>query len=298
LNASVRKVDNTNEYGSLSSTRHIERSRREIFKSLLSTTATLAVPNPATAWFFKKPSLVTPPANEPVLGPLNNLIGKWEGNQGFVLIAVPSPGSIPSNDGAFTLLMFPYRERLEIESIGPEGASNKGGSIDQVNGVCTYTKTVWATDQWPDDPDKQKVIHKENGMFFYLNAVTTNPGSNPVDPKDKPPFSIGRSAIIPHGNTAMIFGGVTEYKGAPKVPDIATLPFTTPATNFTLFGYTDAYNVPPFPSARPMVTLQSALDNGPPIDNTVHFSLDSKNGGGVLNTNFITKRSDAREYVG
>jgi hypothetical protein len=284
-----------------------EQSRRELFKSLPSTTATTlaamfsagvaatTVPKPADAFFFFKKRPITTTSNEAVLGPLNELVGKWEGNQGFVLISVPSPGSIPSSTtGDFKLLSFPYRETFEIESIGPEGASNKGGSIDQVNGVCTYTKTVWAPD--PTKPGKELVIHKEDGMFFYLDDVKTNPGSKPVGQQNKPPFSVGRSAVIPHGNTAMIFGDCTKYEGPPSFPDIQTAPFTTPATNFPL-GYSDVFVSPPFIGSRPAKALQDALDKTPNVASTFHFSMDSKNGtGGVLNTDFITKRADTREY--
>lgn len=295
LNASVGRDDNNIKYES--SSPRTEHSRRELFKSLPSTTAalaamlggtsSLAVRNQASAKVSKQ--------EEAVLGPLNNLVGKWEGNQGFVLVSVPAPFSTPSSDGRFILIDFPYRETFEIKSIGPDGALNRGGTIDQVGGVCTYTKTVWATNDHLDDPDKQTIIHKENGMFFYLDNVTPNREKNSADPKDKAPFSIGRSAIIPHGNTAMMFGGVEEQKGAPEIPEISVLPFTTPETLFNL-GYTDPYTKDEF-NLLPTTTLRDALGNGPPVKNTVHFSLDSKNGtGGVLNTNFITKRADTRQY--
>jgi hypothetical protein len=295
LNASIRKEDaenNNNNKDEYESHPQCNQSRRELFKILPSAAAAL------TATMFggvaTADAYAPAPKKNAFIGPLNDLVGKWEGNQGFVLISVPAPGSIPSNTrGDFKLLKFPYRETIEIEALD-DGVGNKGGSIDQLNGVCTYSKTVWATDKFPNDPDKQTVIHKEDGMFFYLDPIATNPDQKPVSLEDKAPFSIGRSAVIPHGNTAMIFGDVTKCEGPPTIPNISTAPFTTPETQIP-FGYFEG-QANGFQD-KPNTVLQDALKNGPAVANTVQFSMSSKNGtGGVLNTNFITKRADTREF--
>jgi len=271
------------------------QSRRELFKTL----PKVLIGGAALACVLNKVS-----AEDNVLGPLQDLVGKWEGNNGFVLIAVPSPGSIPSGQGKFDLLTFPYRETFEIDAIDG-GVLQRGGSIDQVSGVCNYTKTVWATDKFPNEPDKQAIIHVENGMFFYLDPIKTNPGGKPVGPDNEAPFSVGRSAIIPHGNTAMIFGDVTNSKGPPTIPNLLPFPKTNKPhapTDFPL-GYADPYTNPTGSSAGPpafaaKATLEKALTSGPAVRSTVHFSMDSRKGtGGILNTDFITKRADTRDFT-
>ncbi len=225
------------------------------------------------------------------IGPLNDLVGKWEGSQGFVVISVPAPGANPdSKTGDAKVLSFPYRETFEITALD-DGTLNRGGSIEQTNGVCKYTKTVWATDKFPKEPDKQQIIHKEDGMFFYLDPVKTNPGQNSVN---FAPFSIGRSAVIPHGNTAMIFGDVTKHTGPPTIPNLSIEPFTTPVTKFPLGYASDLYRDI---SGKPNQILHDALNKGPRVFKTTQFSMSSKNGtGSVLNTDFITKRADVRDY--
>lgn len=273
------------------------QSRRELFKTL----PKVLIGGATLACVLNKVC-----AEDKVLGPLQDLVGKWEGNNGFVLIAVPSPGSIPSGRGKFDLLTFPYRETFEIDAIDG-GVLQRGGSIDQVSGVCNYTKTVWATDKFPNDPDKQAIIHVENGMFFYLDPIKTNPGGKPVGPDDEAPFSVGRSAIIPHGNTAMIFGNVTNSKGPPTIPRINAFPFSLSPDAPTDFprSYASPYldsptgtpGGPGSPAFAANEALENALTSGPAVRNTVHFSMDSKAGtGGILNTDFVTKRADTRDY--
>ena len=276
-----------------------KQSRRDLFKNIPTTAAALTA---VLGGAVSAPKAEA--ADRIILGPLTDLVGKWEGDQGFVMIAVPGPGSVPNGPGNFRILQFPYRETFEIKPLG-DPALQRGGSIDQFSGVCLYTKTVWRTDQFPNNPEKQTVIHEENGMFFYLDPITKNPGpgggepdqnGDPVNPGERAPFAIARSAIIPHGNTAMIFGDVKTASGPPTIPDISTLPFTKPASGFSL-GYLDQYINPPFVDLLPKKTLQDALDNGSPVSSTIHFSLDSENGtGGVLNTDFVTKRADTREF--
>ena len=251
------------------------------------------------------PPPIDPPTNSPtnhlnhdtVLGPLENLLGTWEGNKGSVIISLPSQGSVPSDELKGDLHVIPYREVYEIKSLGKMGTPNAGGSLDQTVGACNYTKTVWRTDK-SDDPNNQTVIHKEDGMFFYLENIKTNGHDQepePVGPVDKAPYAVSRSAVVPHGNTAMIFGNVTTLAGPPTIPDFHTDPFTIPPippTSPSPFpnGYSEL-----FFGQDPTYILDKALDDVT-VSNTVHFSMSSENGGGVLNTNFITKRSDARDY--
>jgi len=269
---------------------HQNQNRRDLFKKA----ALAAIFSGATATAF--PGIAVATNDDDIIGPLANLVGKWEGDQGFVMLAVPAPGSIPSDQGDFKIIQTSYRENFEIQSIG--AVLQRGGSIDQTSGVCTYEKTVWETES-TDVRSKQAIIHKENGMLFYLDNVTPNGTPNPADPTNlKPPFSIGRSAVVPHGNTAMMFGDSTDSSGPPTIQPINAFPFTTPTQRFRP-SYFIPYVIPPKPttSQRPTTTLMDALNNGPTVTDTVHFALDSNNGGGgVLNTNFVTERADTRNF--
>ena len=185
---------------------HNHQNRRDLFKSIPSNAAILAAAFGGVSASTLFPSAVVAAAagensckaDNSCLGPLMGLVGKWEGDQGYVMISVPFPGSVPESGGEFEILEFNYREQIEIK-IADEAALQRGGSIDQFSGTCWYEKTVWETSTYPNDPSKQGVIHKENGMLFSLNNITANAASPDAQIPDTP-NPIGRSASIPHGN--------------------------------------------------------------------------------------------------
>jgi len=236
------------------------------------------------------------PSNPLDLGPLKEIVGTWTGNEGYMVIAVPQIGSKPSGVGDFKLIQTSYREELCIKPLGAP-VKQRGGNINQDNIVCTYEKTVFDTNKFPNQPDKQTIIHVENGMFYYLDNLTTQPGNKPVvGTKHKPPYAIARSACVPHGDAAMLFGShpITS-DGPPDIPHIAVEPFTVPAQTFAP-GYLNQYITQPGANNQPTDKLRKALSSGPNVNSTVHFQFDTTNDGGVLNTHFIKDRANAKEF--
>jgi len=127
----------------------------------------------------KASSDVTGPPS--VVGPSKDLVGKWERNQGFVLIAMPTPGSHPDDKNSdFRLLSFPYRDIFEIEA-NEDGVRNRGGSIDQNNGVCIFGQQTNFLMNLINKASSMKIMD-----CFYLDSVTTNNG--PVSSKDRSPI--------------------------------------------------------------------------------------------------------------
>lgn len=219
------------------------------------------------------------------LGPLADLAGKWVGSKGWNLVALPSKGSTPSDQGDFDLLLQPYTETIIFTPIGGP-VRNRGGDVDQFVTGLMYELTV-------SDSNSNETLHVENGMWLYLDNVFNNDGS----PGPKPPFSLARSATIPHGDSAMILGNAKETDGPPSFPMQSALPPDTGPN--TPFGYTDPYHTighgTPFVSADINQTLRDDIA-GQNIIHTSTFVMDSKNKGGMINIPFIVERADTPRF--
>lgn len=259
------------------------RNRRDVLKTIPSAAAMAAIAASSRA----HPATAAADPDLSYLGPLAALVGTWSGSGGLSVTAVPSRNSKPSDEGAFELIVRPYKEILTFEAI-PGAVKQRGGNIEQFSGVVTYNQLVIATD---DDPGP---IHVENGMLFYLDDVQLysdgTPGGKPAK-KDKPPFSIARSATVPHGNSAMLFGNYKTSNGPPTIPDISALPF--PAAGFE--GYNDLYKNSIYNAANPNRDLQKAVADQK-ITKTTHIELDSRNQGAVTNTDFVKSRADTTGF--
>jgi hypothetical protein len=246
------------------------------------------------------------------LGPLAGLIGTWTSPQvnptGLNVIAVPAAGSTPNGPGSFELLARPYRETLTFEVAAPP-ARNRGGDVDQFVGAVAYKQEIFATDQ-----DKEQ-LHAENGMFLYLPNKKTV-ASNSSAPSDKdiaspPPFSIARSATIPHGVSALLLGDTSEFDGspylegtegdqlAPVIPNTDTQPKDIGVSK--LRGYTEVYFLAQPGGAQrgtaqfPNKILADAISEQK-IVHTTSFSLDSNNQGNVSSIPFVTQRATTPRF--
>lgn len=283
------------------------QNRRELFRSIPGRAAALSAIAGGIVSGSGVDTIIRPPlaaAATPVpdtYGPLKDLVGKWVGNQGFVMIAVPSPGAEPKDRGDFFIKQFPYREEFNIETISDQ-VLQVGGSIDQISSVLKYTKTVWAT-PGVGEPGNEQVIHEENGMFFYLPKIVNNPDNGkPINKNDEAPYALGRSAVIPHGNTAMMFGDVVIDKeagqGPPTIPFVNTLPTSSTIKIFPPF-YLDPYldGLKPL-NLKPTAALKDALAKGGKVKNyyQISMSTDKKKAGGIINTNFVNTRADTQRY--
>lgn len=220
-----------------------------------------------------------------------DLQGTWAGRLGFNLIAVPGPGSKPSDRGDFTLLLNPYSELLTFRDPGAP-ARNRGGDVDQFVAALEYEQRV-------TDATNDQLLHVETGMFLNLSNIVKN---GTTTPEPIPALNIARSGTIPHGDSVMLLGPPPILAaGPPQIADISSLPTNlgTPAP----LGYTDPYLNPPAgqPADRnvtnPNAMLRDALaaqeQAGFTILETTTFAFDSATAGNVANVPYVVKRANA-----
>ena len=210
-----------------------------------------------------------------LLGPLAKLAGTWTGSKGWNIIAVPSPGSTPNEEGEFQLMVRPYTETIQFTPVQVP-VRNRGGDVDQFVGALEYNLRI-------NDSETSELLHIENGMYLFLDNVKAD--KNTAGPAI-PIFSIARSATIPHGDSVMVLGTFSESPGAPNIPDINTLP--PDIGKPTILGYLDPYNapVPGLNVPNPNATLRQDL-SGLEVQNTTTIELDTANSGGITNIPFI-----------
>jgi hypothetical protein len=226
-------------------------------------------------------TLSTSDTTTPMLGPLASLIGTWTGDNGLNIVAVPSRKSMPTDTGRFELLVRPYREVLTFVAV-PEPVRNRGGNLDQFIGALEYRQEVYAID------DNTELIHVENGMLFYLDNIQNYDGS----PADKPRYSIARSATIPHGNTAMLFGTYRETNGGPIIRNIDAAPMNAGINAPS--EYKNPY-LKPMDVTNPNTFLQDVIAKQE-IQRTIHLTLDSGNEGSVTSVPFLVDRADTTRF--
>jgi hypothetical protein len=219
------------------------------------------------------------------LGPLASLVGKWVGSKGWNIIAVPAPGSQPDTEGAFQLLIRRYTETITFVPVGAP-VRNRGGALDQFVGALEYELRI-------NDLETAEVLHVENGMWLYLGDIQPDSGTGP---SPIPPFTLARSASIPHGDSALILGNFSTAEGAPTLPEISTLPPDVGPQ--APLGYTDPYlsgGPPGLNVTNPDATLQADIE-GQTILSTTTLVLDSANQGGIQNVPFIVNHANATRF--
>ena len=252
-----------------------------------------------------------------LLGPLASLVGTWVGDGGLSVVSLPKRESHPDDAGEFEFVVRPYKEIIKIAPLG-DPVRNRGGFIEQYSGVVTYYKegaqegsitimqyialsflrsftsccvsiicyhafiflnaAVVATD------DEPGAIHVENGMLFYLSDIREYGTWEAA--KDYPsPYPIARSATVPHGNVAFLFGSAKISDEGPNIHDINSRAINSGDKKGG--HYDDKYEETPYEWAtNPNGMLQTAIA-GQNIIKTTHIKLDSKNQGSVTNTPFI-----------
>lgn len=185
----------------------------------------MADSNPRAAELQATPRrVVEAVAGDPKLGPLKNLPGVWSNDgglegRGWNMIALPFSGEGPG----YRLLMNQYNETLTV-TVADEGVPNRGfgarfdpATGDQTIIALDYEQLVSqiAVDDFPVTQLTRaipKPIHHEPGLF--LNMV--NKVSNDL--------VIARLGTIPHGDSLLALGRVTEIPGQPTIPSFSGLP--------------------------------------------------------------------------
>lgn len=210
------------------------------------------------------------------LGPLAGLVGNWNGNQGWNLIA------IPSGLNRFQLLIQNFSEKISFTPVGAP-VPNRGGVEEQFVVALMYELTVI-------DKSTQGVLHVENGMWLNLSDIEKQaPGAEDS-------FPIARQASIPHGDVVIALGSVVTSTGTPPISAINAIP---DAGTQAPLGYTDAYlntGFPEFNAANPNAMLLKALE-GQSIGNVTTLALDTANqGGSISNIPFVEKHVQPSDF--
>ena len=222
------------------------------------------------------------------LGPLAGLQGNWHGTDGWNLIAVPSQNS---GNPSFTLLVQNYSETITFTAIGAP-VPNRGGATEQFITGLTYELTV-------TDNTTQGVLHIENGMWLNMADIQAQP-DGPVKVAAAPsvPFTIARTASIPHGDVVMALGNATTSHGKFSIPDMNALPVDLGRPDL---GYLDAYKIiqqfPQFSARNPNLMLQKAIANQT-IGKVTTIYVDTQNqGGNISNIPFIHEHVNASRFM-
>ena len=259
--------------------------------------------------------LYTAVANDPELGPLTALPGKWVSQgRGWNMIALPfaAPGAPP-----FRLLLNQYDEELEFTLVD-KAVPNRGltdgtprAEKDQLVVTLDYQQSIRQVAA-VDFPVSGKAgnaglaIHHEPGLWLYM----TNHVDNAID--------VGRLATIPHGNSVLALG-TSDLVEAPDtatlIPDVSGLPtgianadindpnnrYLAPYRQFheAPFKGTVA-GVPGFPGFDPVAPnglLKLALQ-GVAVQRTTVLAVDTAiQTGGISNIPFVVQQADTRRMV-
>ncbi|WP_424820942.1 hypothetical protein [Salinisphaera sp.] len=252
------------------------------------------------------------------------LIGTWKNDPSLLVDGRPpsynvmpmpqmedQPDRPPGQQyGGFILKNFSFTEIVRfngsiMESDPPEhldegalaivaGAPNRGGTYTQTSHAVFYDQLV----HFADGPDKDKVIHVENGAWLHFGSEEQLIG--PYGPEKysgqvlrQPPYvTIAKQISVPHGNSVLALGSVDIndtndfndsltghgsryiFRGKPELPD-APVPYPAPANTATA-PYSDPYalqlgdpahpeqqeyeNPKPAWTLNPNAPLQAALD--------------------------------------
>lgn len=252
--------------------------------------------------------------NDPELGPLTALPGKWVSKGlGWNMIALPfaATGAPP-----FRLLLNQYDEELEFTLVD-KAVPNRGlggpppTEKDQLVVTLDYQQSIRevAAEDFPVSGKAggpNLAIHHEPGLWLYM----TNFVDNDID--------VGRLSTIPHGNSVLALG-TSDVIEAPDtstlIPDISGLPIgiannnvDDPANRY-LAPYKRFHDapfkgtvagVPGFPGFDPVAPsglLKLALQ-GVSVKRTTVLAVDTAvQTGGISNIPFVVQQADAQRMV-
>lgn len=247
-----------------------------------------------------------PRTNDPELGPLKLLPGKWANlpnlpGRGWNMIALPfvappPPGvPFPLN---YRLLVNQYNEELEFTLVD-KAVPNRGvrlapgapANTDQFLVALDYQQKITqiASDDFPQStvrPPDGGFIHHEPGLWLHMtNGITDS-------------LNIARLATIPHGDSVLALGQSSEHPGRPSIFDINGLPigvdqdlknpYLAPYKHFNDNFFQGLFN-PVSPN-----DLLEAANQGVEIEKTTVLDVDTtRPTGGVVNIPFIVRQANA-----
>lgn len=273
-------------------------------------------PNPLIA----EPSQPSVAPHVTQLGPLQYLVGTWT-NQNLAGGSTGGPESpysynimpLPSfsAEAKYILKNFQYYEEITFSPI-TGNAPNRGGNYQQNANVLFYEQRIY----FADGPDKNKLVHAENGTWLFLDTSTQSQcpyGNEPVEPHPNPipsqnlATNIAKQISVPHGNSILVQGAVQDYTGSgntdyiqngdPSIPPYTDqiLPIGVDTTPYTTKSVGN-----PFPqyNQNPNQPLQDADMLGE-SDKFIAWSVDNKNSqapGSITNIPFEAQKARVVDY--
>lgn len=253
-----------------------------------------------------EPEQTNPPAPTTDLGPLEHLVGTWtnsvlaDDGLPYSFNLMPLPQNDPATPDGYILKNFAYYEEITFSAIHGN-APNRGGSGTQVANTLFYEQRVY----FAEGPDKDKLVHAENGSFLYLTdtkqILGPYAGQGDVYNSTAPtqPFDIVKQISVPHGNSILAVGTYSETQTAPSIPsseNVLPIGVGTEAYHTVSVG-----NPNPAYTLDPSAPLKAALNEEGKYcyDATSHILLQvsSNSGGGMVsNIGFEQDHADVTTY--
>jgi len=277
-------------------------------------------------------STVTPPVfpgsliNEPVqtnpgpnidgLGPLAHLIGTWTNknlgstNSGgratpYSYNIMPLPvASVPEK---YILKNFKYYEEITFSPINGN-APNRGGDYNQNANVIFYEQRIY----FAEGPDKDKLVHAENGSWLFLVTGTEAEGpygTTPIVPhkgsipEQSVSTNVAKQISVPHGNSILAQGGIKGYPSAYMQHGPLTIgayPGDVIPSGIDTTPYTTKSVGNPFPTLNnnPNQPLQDGVQSNP-CTQYIQWGVDTQNPsakGSVTNIPFEKEKANVIDY--
>jgi hypothetical protein len=250
--------------------------------------------------------LEKPKKDDPELGPLKLLPGKWANlpnlpGRGWNMIALPFVAPPPPGVGFplnYRLLVNQYNEELEFTLVD-KAVPNRGvrlapgtpDNTDQFLVTLDYQQKISqiAADDFPTSGKAGGpglAIHHEPGLWLHMtNQITDS-------------LNIARLATIPHGDSVLALGQSSEHPGKPSIFDLNGLPvgvdqdlnnpYLAPYKHFNDNLFQGLFN-PVSPN-----DLLEAANQGVAIEKTTVLDVDStRPTGGIANIPFIVRQANA-----
>ena len=190
---------------------------------------------PPTARMEPLSALSAPP--KPDLGPLEHLLGIWNGRgTGWNMIALPFQNAPASPAGfKFRVLMNQYDEELQVTFVD-DGVPNRGlirpghPDSDQFTVTLDYQQKI-AQVLAEDRPDSNGLagqpglpIHHEPGLWLYAKNRRAKDDHIKGDKVSQVKLDVARLACIPHGNSVLALGTSEVHRGMPEIAPLNALP--------------------------------------------------------------------------
>ncbi len=258
------------------------------------------------------------------LGPLQYLLGTWtnkEYNQdtgapySYNLMPLPqavNTGGDPSGTrpAGYILKNFKYYEEITFSAISG-AAPNRGGDYTQTANVIFYEQRVY----FAEGPDKDQLVHAENGSWLYLDTGPqpegaynqgpdvpyTGSGEIPAQPAN---MQIAKQISVPHGNSILALGTVDSINGALNIPDYGDGTYPNgalPNGKVDISQYdklTDVAGGNPYPELNKNPNKPLINGTQTPCNNHIklNVSTDPTNGGSVTNIPFEVQKANVVDY--